>query len=99
MYINTNYFNQSLSIQDNNSLSGQMPANTIKNIPKNTPILSRFKSDKSLDETMYRYRYICTSRGTCVPVRVQSILSQVHSVLLSFFSVPVAVVKYIVLRR
>ena len=53
MYINTNNSNQSLRIQDNNSLSEQLPTNTIQN----TPIFMPFKNHFTLKKSQSK---ICT---------------------------------------
>ena len=61
MIIDTCSFNQTQSTRDKDTLSGQMPANTIKN----TPIFMPFKNHYVLDEPtcLHRHTRACISTG------------------------------------
>ena len=76
MYINTNNSNQSLRIQDNNSLSEQLPTNTIQN----TPIFMPFKNHFTLVETSCLYKHGCACSGTDVSREAQGVSSKAHTV-------------------
>ncbi len=80
MIIDTCSFNQTQSTRDKNALSGQMPVNTIKNTPENTPIFMPFINRYTLDEIPCLYRHIRACTGTGVSKEAREVSGKAHTV-------------------
>ena len=72
--------NQSLEIQDKNTLSGQMFTNSLKN----TPILTPFKNNNGLDEMVSLGSDRCSWRETGVAGKRYSVSSEKRTVARAF---------------
>jgi len=76
MIIDTRSFNQTQSIQDNNTLSRQIPTTTVKN----TPFLTSFNKHNNLDEPTCLYRHTRACIGTGVSKEAQDVSSKARTV-------------------
>jgi hypothetical protein len=76
MIIDTCSFNQTQSTRDKDTLSGQMPANTIKN----TSIFTSFRNENSIDETPCLIRHTRACTGTGVSKEAQEVSGKARAV-------------------